>query len=134
MAINQQVMYVNGTRVEASAPMLIFGRTYVDLYAVAPALGIDVENNNGVFKLEADGVAKEFTSVTRTHHTYPLYFKELDLELIDPNDNTSESLECIDHIMMTNSDNVEVNVYGVVVDECSMSGSDHYPIFADVNL
>lgn len=61
MAINQQVMYVNGTRVEASAPMLIFGRTYVDLYAVAPALGIDVENNNGVFKLEADGVAKEIT-------------------------------------------------------------------------
>ena len=81
-----------------------------------------------------NGVAKEFASITRTHHTYPLYFKELDLELIDPNDNTRESLECIDHIMMTNADNVEVNVYGVVVDECSMSGSDHYPIFADVNL
>ena len=36
--------------------------------------------------------------------------------------------------MMTNADNVEVNVYGVVVDHCSQSGSDHYPIFADFNL
>ena len=54
--------------------------------------------------------------------------------MIDPADNTGESLEVIDHIMMTNSDNVEVNVYGVVVDECSMAGSDHYPIFADINL
>ena len=81
-----------------------------------------------------NGVAKEFASITRTHHTYPLYNKELDIELIDPNDNTSESLECIDHIMMTNSDNVKINVYGVVVDECSMSGSDHYPIFADFDF
>ena len=81
-----------------------------------------------------NGVAKEFASVTRTHHTYPLYFKDLDLELTDPNDNTGESLTCIDHIMMINGDKVDVNVYGVVVDECSMSGSDHYPIFADVNL
>ena len=81
-----------------------------------------------------NGVAKEFASITRTHHTYPLYNPELDIELTDPADNTSESLECIDHIMMTNSDNVKVNVYGVVVDECSMSGSDHYPIFADMDL
>ena len=81
-----------------------------------------------------NGVAKEFASITRTHHTYPLYNPELDLELVAPDDNTCESLECIDHIMMTNADNVEVNVYGVVVDHCSQSGSDHYPIFADFNL
>lgn len=81
-----------------------------------------------------NGVAKEFASITRTHHTYPLYNPELDLELVAPDDNTGESLSCIDHIMMTNAENVEVNVYGVVVDECSQSGSDHYPIFADVNL
>ncbi len=81
-----------------------------------------------------NGVAKEFASITATHHTYPLYNEPLDLELPAPDDNTRESLECIDHILMTNSDDVKVNVYGVVVDECSMSGSDHYPIFADFNL
>ena len=81
-----------------------------------------------------NGVAKEYASTMRTHHTYPLYNKELDIELIDPNDNTNEAEEYIDHIMMTNSDNVKINVYGVVVDECSMSGSDHYPIFADFDF
>ena len=81
-----------------------------------------------------NGVAKEFASTARTYHTYPLYNPDLDLELVAPDDNTCEDLNTIDHIMMTNGDNVEVNVYGVVIDECSMSGSDHYPIFADVNL
>ena len=54
--------------------------------------------------------------------------------LPDAEDNTREGLNCIDHIMLTNGDNVKVGVYGVVVDECSMSGSDHYPIFVDVTL
>ena len=81
-----------------------------------------------------NGVAKEFASTARTHHTYPLYNKELDMEFVAPDDNTGENTNNIDHIMMTNADNVKVNVYGVVIDECSMSGSDHYPIFADFDL
>jgi endonuclease/exonuclease/phosphatase family metal-dependent hydrolase len=40
----------------------------------------------------------------------------------------------IDRILLTHAEGVKVGVYGVVIDECSMSASDHYPIFADVTL
>ena len=53
MAINQNVMYVNGTRVETSAPMLVFGKTFVDLYAVAPFFGLDVSVFEGGYKVES---------------------------------------------------------------------------------
>lgn len=84
--------------------------------------------------LALNGSASVFCSTTATHHKYPCYNTELGFMLPDAEDNTRESLTCIDHIMMTNGDNVKVSVYGVVVDECSMSGSDHYPIFVDVTL
>ena len=84
--------------------------------------------------LALNGSAEVFASTTATHHRYPCFNTELGFMLPDVADNTGESLDCIDHIMMTNGDKVKVGVYGVVVDECSMSGSDHYPIFVDVTL
>ena len=84
--------------------------------------------------LALNGSASDFVSTTATHHTYPLMDNELGFMVPDANDNTREGLNCIDHIMLTNGDNVKVGVYGVVVDECSMASSDHYPIFVDVTL
>lgn len=138
----------NGVRGKQAVEIVDFIRELVAKYECPVFLGGDFNGlpkhanyiyftSEGVDYIDValNGVAKEFASITKTHHgPYPLYNPELDLELPDVNDNTGEGLECIDHIMMTNADNVEVNVYGVVVDECSMSGSDHYPIFADFNL
>ena len=88
----------------------------------------------GFEDLALNGSAKVYTSTTATHHNYPDYNAELGFMLPIEGDNTKESTNCIDHIMMPDCSGVEVGVYGVVVDECSMSGSDHYPIFADVTL
>ena len=84
--------------------------------------------------LALNNSATVFASTTATHHRYPRFNAELGFMLPDVEDNTQESLKCIDHIMTTNADNVKVGVYGVVVDECSMSASDHYPIYVDVTL
>lgn len=40
----------------------------------------------------------------------------------------------IDHIFLPDPSGVDVRVFGVIVDECSLSASDHLPIFADFNL
>ena len=84
--------------------------------------------------LALNGSATDFTSTAATHHSYPDLNQDLGFMLPIEGDEPKESLNCIDHIMLTNGENVKVGVYGVVVDECSMSGSDHYPIFVDVTL
>lgn len=84
-----------------------------------------------------DGLAQEFSSTVSTHHTYPRFNEELGFMLPDAErDCTVEAVNNnnIDRILLTNAEGVKVNVYGVVVDECTMSASDHYPIFADVTL
>lgn len=43
MAINESTAVVNGVECEITAPVLAFNKTYVDLCAVAPLLGIELE-------------------------------------------------------------------------------------------
>jgi endonuclease/exonuclease/phosphatase family metal-dependent hydrolase len=84
-----------------------------------------------------DGLAEEFSSTASTHHTYPRFNEEFGFMLPDAErDCTIESVNNnnIDRILLTHAEGVKVGVYGVVIDECSMSASDHYPIFADVTL
>ena len=40
----------------------------------------------------------------------------------------------VDHILLKNGDNIQLNVYGVVVDNCTLSGSDHFPAFIDFSV
>ena len=52
----------------------------------------------------------------------------------DAKDGTKYSSDSIDRIYTTNDSKLIVDVYGVVVDECTLAGSDHYPVFADVHF
>ena len=72
----------------------------------------------------------------RTYHRpYPVYHEELDMVLPDENDDAGIDLAGgVDHILLTNGEKVEVRVYGVAVDEVSTAASDHYPIFADIDI
>ena len=88
----------------------------------------------GYEDLALSGAPTEFCSEVATHHTYPCFNFDLGFMLPMPDDSTHFAKNCIDHIMLINGENVKTSVYGVVVDECSMSASDHYPIFVDVNL
>ncbi|MBQ9760976.1 MAG: hypothetical protein IJW16_06475 [Clostridia bacterium] len=84
--------------------------------------------------LALSGAPTEYCSELATHHTYPYFDNDLGFMIPDPSDSTHFAKNCIDHIMLTNGENVKTSVYGVVADECSMSASDHYPIFVDVTL
>ena len=91
--------------------------------------------NAGYLDVLYDELATEFSIGITPHHTYPCYHAELGFMLPDAKDSFSDPAWAhVDHIMLTNADDVKVGVYGVVVDECTMSSSDHYPIFADVTL
>ena len=99
-------------------------------YKVLEAGGmIDVEKNN---------LATVYTSKTRGHHTYPAMDEEKGFVQPGPNDNTGlyGSDLSIDHIMITNADEGEmsIGIFGVVIDECSMSGADHFPMVIDFTL
>lgn len=83
-------------------------------------------------------LAKEFCSQILPDKGYPCFDETLcfmvpdkvNLRIIsdEPHKNG------IDHIFLPDTDRVDVRVFGVIVDECSLSASDHLPIFADFNL
>ena len=90
----------------------------------------------GYLDIGRNGVAKLHSSEARTYHRpYPVYHEDLHMVLPDETDDAAIDLPGgVDHILMTNGENVKVNVYGVVVDEVATAGSDHYPLFADIDL
>ena len=83
-----------------------------------------------------NGIAELHSSEARTYHRpYPVYHEELDMVLPDEADDTAIDLAGgVDHILLDKIDDVSVKVYGVVIDEIAAAGSDHYPIFADVDI
>ena len=67
MAINKEVVIVNGVQSVITAPVLVFDKTYVDLYAVAPLLGARVywiEDYVGFFRVDMNETAYDFTLIS----------------------------------------------------------------------
>ncbi|MBQ9086890.1 MAG: endonuclease/exonuclease/phosphatase family protein [Clostridia bacterium] len=90
----------------------------------------------GYVDIGRNGVATLHSSEARTYHRpYPVFHEDLHMVLPDENDDAAIDLAGgVDHIVLANGESVKVNVYGVVVDEVATAGSDHYPIFADMDL
>lgn len=90
----------------------------------------------GYVDIGRNGIAELHSSESRTYHRpYPVYHEELDMVLPDEADDTAIDLAGgVDHILLDKIDDVSVKVYGVVIDEIAAAGSDHYPIFADVDV
>lgn len=80
--------------------------------------------------------ARELAAVStkvRSYQTYPKYDQKLGI-MQPVGDITIDNRGSVDHIILDNTDKLTVNVFGVVVDECSRSASDHLPIFMDFDL
>ena len=80
--------------------------------------------------------ARELAAVStkvRSYQTYPKYDEKLGI-MQPVGDVTIDNRGSVDHIILDNTDKLTVNVFGVVVDECSRSASDHLPIFMDFDL
>lgn len=80
--------------------------------------------------------ARELAAVStkvRSYQTYPKYDQKLGI-MQPVGDITIDNQGSVDHIILDNTDKLTVNVFGVVVDECSRSASDHLPIFMDFDF
>ena len=91
--------------------------------------------------------AKIFTAKTKPSHGYPNQVKgdpvisagandESQLRYVNiTEENAGKGTNAIDHTFVANwTEDLVVNVFGVIVDDCSMSSSDHLPHFVDFNL
>lgn len=80
--------------------------------------------------------ARELAAVStkvRSYQTYPKYDQKLGI-MQPVGDITIDNQGSVDHIILSSADKLTVNVFGVVVDECSRSASDHLPIFMDFDF
>lgn len=124
--------------------------TLVDKYNVPVIMGGDFNTVTGSttfqYLTETAGytditkAATEFSSIIKPHHSYPQYkmFKAnkdfngmygLNGEVI-----VNEGGLGVDHIVLENEDKMNVLVYGVVIDDCTKSASDHFPTFCDFTI
>lgn len=67
MAINEENVIANGVTSVKTPPVMVLGKTYVDLYAIAPLMGIKVqwvEAYIGYFTVSANGKSFDFTLIS----------------------------------------------------------------------
>ncbi len=84
-------------------------------------------------------IAAEYSSMSLTTHGYPMLDREnqvmmpgnADVSLSDP---TEKNGNAIDQVFVDNTDALEVQVFGVVADFCSLRGSDHLPLLVDFSI
>lgn len=83
MAINEETVMVNGVESVITAPILVFDKTYVDLYAVAPFLDVPVqwvEDYIGFFRVHANEKTCDFTLISQwedlIHQKYKFFVKD----------------------------------------------------------
>ncbi|MBQ9087049.1 MAG: hypothetical protein IJY47_07685 [Clostridia bacterium] len=90
----------------------------------------------GFTDIEKNNLATEYTSKLKSYHRdYPAYKSSLGLMWPAEKDDTGVNPSAsVDHIMMKNASSVAISVYGVVADDYTMSGGDHYPIFVDFTI
>lgn len=68
MALHNKTLLANGAEKQMAPPVFVFGKTYVDLYAVAPLLGMDVswiEAEVGFFRVTGAGISTDFILISQ---------------------------------------------------------------------
>ena len=68
MAINEEVALADGSPTRITPPILVLDKTYVDLYAVAPLLGMEVHwmaEDNGYFQVRGNGLIVDFIRISQ---------------------------------------------------------------------
>ncbi|MDY3303169.1 MAG: hypothetical protein SOW78_02660, partial [Clostridia bacterium] len=82
--------------------------------------------------------AREYAMVTndtvRTNQTYPKFDPSLQIMKPVENNVITGRENSVDHITLYNHDSLSVRLFGIVVDDCTLSASDHLPIFMDFSF
>lgn len=82
-AINENIALAGGIKQEITPPLLVLGKTYVDIYAAAPMLGISprwVPDDIGYFEAYINGSTVNFTPISQwdelLHGQYKFFVKD----------------------------------------------------------
>ncbi len=68
IAINEDTAISNGNKIKMTPPLMVFGRTYADLYALSPYLGVSpewVDASTGFFRAGKDGKTIDLTLISK---------------------------------------------------------------------
>lgn len=94
----------------------------------------------GYTDVERSNFATNYTSHLKAHHPYPVKDSDKGFVVEDVNNATPSIIATpeasVDHILIGNGgkEKLSASVYGVVIDEMSLAGADHYPIFMDFSF
>lgn len=102
--------------------------------SVAQYYNSDVLSHHGNMDEQVVHTEPKYSSLIPSLQTGTTEYKLILAGGGESTDGTRYSSNSIDRIYATNDSKLVVNVYGVVVDECTRAGSDHYPVFADFYL
>ena len=93
-------------------------------------------STGGFTDVEKNNLATVYTSKLKSYHRpYPEYNLSIGLMWPAAGDDTGNNPEeSVDHIMIKNASAVKIRVYGVIADDCTISGGDHFPIFFDFSI
>lgn len=116
-----------------------FGYTMAELEDTFKA-AFEERANVGYKSLQDDDLASIYTAKTASNHGYPDF--DNTTKMMTPGENnkntnvsTNYGGNSIDQIFVTNNgEEAEINVFGVVVDNYTMSASDHLPLFVDFDI
>ena len=96
--------------------------------------------DGGFTDVERNDLASLYTSKTKAHHRpYPAVkneYEKLVWPTADDDTGTFDASESVDHILLHNhkKETVSITVFGTVVDHCTLSGADHFPIYVDFSI
>lgn len=110
---------------EYDCPVILGG----DLNGTSTSANYRLFTENGLLDVQKQA---EVTSGVNTWHDYPSYDDERGMIL--PTAGARLGADSIDRILIANADRVSLKLFGVVVDACTLSASDHFPIFVDFSF
>jgi endonuclease/exonuclease/phosphatase family metal-dependent hydrolase len=92
--------------------------------------------NGGMINVQREKLGSIYNSVATSHHTYPEFDQTYKICVPAAGDTAGATNidNNIDHIMVKNHETMNITVYGVVIDDMSISSADHLPIFIDFSI
>lgn len=110
---------------EYNCPVILGG----DLNGTSISANYRLFTENGLTDAQKQAAV---TSGVNTWHDYPSYDDERGMIL--PTAGARLGADSIDRVLIANADRVSLKLFGVVVDACTLSASDHFPIFVDFSF
>ena len=91
----------------------------------------------GLINVQLEDLPTLYNSPAKSSHgPYPEFDPTYKIVVPAAGDNSGsvDKNSNIDHIMVKNHESMEITVFGVVIDDMSITNADHFPIFFDFSI